>query len=185
MITRHRFEWLYLRPSALVMCLLVLCSWSCERPSPPLTAQGPLHLEEHLDSVRIDGSDVPAEVPSAVEWRFDEPQLDWKPFVQLKPAVSQAQLTRTDDALRVTLTAATDDDEGGALGGIYIDLPWNDHWCLEPVNDEYSDLVEKYTAFLEQQWKSHRALAESFSRQGNLALTPEQLATLRALGYIE
>ncbi len=62
---------------------------------------------------------------------------------------------------------------------------WNDPWCLEPVNDEHPDLVEKYTAFLEAQWEAHQALAQVFTRSGEVALTPEQLQTLRALGYIQ
>jgi arylsulfatase A-like enzyme len=62
---------------------------------------------------------------------------------------------------------------------------WNDPWCLEPLNDEYPDLVEKYTAFLEKQWEAHQALAQHFTPGGEVELTPEQLETLRALGYIQ
>jgi arylsulfatase A-like enzyme len=77
-----------------------------------------------------------------------------------------------------------DEDERRPMPLLLFDL-WNDPWCLEPVNDERPDLVEKYTEFLERQWESHRALAQRFGRQGEVALKPEQLATLRALGYIE
>jgi hypothetical protein len=62
---------------------------------------------------------------------------------------------------------------------------WNDPWCLEPVNDEHPDLVEKYTAFLEAQFAAHQSLAQLFTRLGDVVLTPEQLETLRALGYIQ
>jgi arylsulfatase A-like enzyme len=62
---------------------------------------------------------------------------------------------------------------------------WNDPWCLEPVNDEHPDLVEKYTAFLEAQFEAHQALATLFTPGAEVALTPEQLETLRALGYIQ
>ncbi|MEE9245357.1 MAG: hypothetical protein V3U63_04075 [Gemmatimonadota bacterium] len=62
---------------------------------------------------------------------------------------------------------------------------WNDPWCLKPVNDEHLDLVEKYTAFLEEQWEAHQNLAQHFTRSGEVELTPEQLQTLRALGYIQ
>ncbi len=62
---------------------------------------------------------------------------------------------------------------------------WNDPWCLESVNDEHPDLVEKYTAFLEAQWEAHQALAKLFTPSESVALTPEQLETLRALGYIQ
>jgi len=46
--------------------------------------------------------------------------------------------------------------------------------------------VEHYTEFLEAQWAAHRALAQRFTLSGEgAALTPEQLRTLRALGYIQ
>ena len=45
--------------------------------------------------------------------------------------------------------------------------------------------MEKYTEFLEAQWEAHQALAQRFTRAGEIALTSEQLETLRALGYIQ
>jgi len=45
-------------------------------------------------------------------------------------------------------------------------------------------LVKKYTAFLEERWKAHQELAKVFSRSGKEPFTPEQLQTLRSLGYI-
>ncbi len=62
---------------------------------------------------------------------------------------------------------------------------WNDPWCLKPVSDKYPELVEDYTAFLEKQWEAHQALAQHFTPGGEVELTPEQLETLRALGYIQ
>jgi hypothetical protein len=38
-----------------------------------LTADMPLHLEEHLDVATIVGSEVPADAPAVMEWHFDEP----------------------------------------------------------------------------------------------------------------
>ncbi|MCZ6515411.1 MAG: hypothetical protein O6850_06075, partial [Acidobacteria bacterium] len=67
------------------MALLSILA-SCETGPKPLTADLPLHLEEHLDAASIEGSEVPADVPSAVEWRFDKPQPDWKPVVPLQPS---------------------------------------------------------------------------------------------------
>ena len=46
-------------------------------------------------------------------------------------------------------------------------------------------MVEKYTEFLEAQWEAHQALAQQFTRSEESPLTPEQLQTLRALGYIQ
>jgi arylsulfatase A-like enzyme len=62
---------------------------------------------------------------------------------------------------------------------------WNDHYCLWSLHEERPDLVEKYTEFLEVQWEAHRALAQHFTQSGDVVLTPEQLETLRALGYIQ
>ena len=57
-------------PVTLLTLPLVHCSGS-----PPdsliLTAEVPLHLEEHVDAATLVGSEVPADVPAAVEWRFD------------------------------------------------------------------------------------------------------------------
>ena len=62
---------------------------------------------------------------------------------------------------------------------------WNDPLVLDPVNERYPELVEKYTAFLEAQFEAHQALAQLFTPSASVALTPEQLETLRALGYIQ
>ena len=61
---------------------------------------------------------------------------------------------------------------------------WNDPCCLNPVNQERADLVEKYTAFLEEQWEAHQALGQYLNPGEDVVLTPEQLEMLRTLGYI-
>lgn len=61
---------------------------------------------------------------------------------------------------------------------------WNDPECLNSLHEERPDLVEKYTNFLEAQWEAHQALAKHFTRSKDSPLTPEQLETLRSLGYI-
>jgi arylsulfatase A-like enzyme len=61
---------------------------------------------------------------------------------------------------------------------------WEDPNCLAPLNEARSDLVEKYTEFLEATLKEHRELAKSFSRSPDSALTPQQIQTLRSLGYL-
>jgi hypothetical protein len=62
---------------------------------------------------------------------------------------------------------------------------WNDPHCLNSLHEEQPDLVEKYTEFLEAQWEAHKALAQHFTRSEDSPLTPEQLRTLRSLGYIQ
>ena len=57
----------------------VSCSGS-PPDSPVLTADMPLKLQEHLDASTVVGSEVPADQPQPVEWRFDEPQPEWTPY---------------------------------------------------------------------------------------------------------
>jgi arylsulfatase A-like enzyme len=61
---------------------------------------------------------------------------------------------------------------------------WADPFALHPVNEQHPDLVKKYTTFLEETWKDHQLLAKQFTPGAKVALTPEQLERLRALGYI-
>jgi arylsulfatase A-like enzyme len=82
-----------------------------------------------------------------------------------------------------------DEDEEDALWRrpvplLLFDL-WNDPFCLKSVHEEHPELVEHYTAFLEEQWEAHQALGQHFTQSGDVVLTPEQLETLRALGYIQ
>jgi tRNA A-37 threonylcarbamoyl transferase component Bud32/tetratricopeptide (TPR) repeat protein len=64
--------------------------------------------------------------------------------------------------------------------------PKGDPYLSHSLHEERPDLVEHYTEFLEAQWAAHQALAQRFTRSGEEAvLTPEQLRTLRSLGYIQ
>ena len=56
---------------------------------------------------------------------------------------------------------------------------WNDPMALWSLHEERPDLVQKYTAFLEEQFE-----AQQFTPGEESPLTPEQLRTLRSLGYI-
>jgi hypothetical protein len=57
--------------------------------------------------------------------------------------------------------------------------------AVHALNEEHPDLVEKYTEFLVAQWEAHQALGQLFTPSESVALTPEQLETLRTLGYIQ
>jgi hypothetical protein len=61
---------------------------------------------------------------------------------------------------------------------------WNDPICVTPINEQRPDLVKKYTKFLDDTWAAHQTLATRFTPGPKVALTPEQLERLRALGYI-
>ena len=80
----------------------------------------------------------------------------------------------------------------GAVHPYYEDVPrlllydlHEDPFATRAVNEEHPELVEKYRRLLVRQWKAHRALATRFTDAAEVALTPEQLEQLRALGYIQ
>ncbi|MEE9183144.1 MAG: sulfatase [Acidimicrobiia bacterium] len=134
-------------PATLLALPLVSCSGSSS-DSPVLTAEMPLHLEDHLDAAIVVGSGVPAEVPEAVEWRFDELQPDWKPVVPGHGA-EPVRLERTENALRLTLSEANGldlwfSDAGDPQGGVYVDLPdWRrEDWAYVLVRARASENVE-------------------------------------------
>ena len=124
---------------------LTLVSSSCSPSgSTVLTADMPLHLEEHLDVATIVGSEVPADILAPVEWRFDEPQPGWKPVVPREPGIKPVQATRTEDALRLTLTEANRGSRDNLHGGVYIDLPdWSrEDWAYVLVWARTSENVD-------------------------------------------
>ena len=62
---------------------------------------------------------------------------------------------------------------------------WSDPYCLDSLHEQRPDLVEKYTLFLEKQFAAHQALGQRFAQAEVSPLTPEQLRSLRALGYVQ
>jgi hypothetical protein len=107
-----------------------------------LTAEIPLYLEEHLDAARIVGSKIPDVVPEPVEWRFDEPQPDWKPLKPRRAQMEAVKPIRVEDALRLPLTAKN--RVPGSLflfGRIYVELPdWNiEDWAYVEIRARTRD----------------------------------------------
>ena len=120
---------------------------------PVLTADMPLHLEDHLDAATIEGSEPPTDPPHAVEWRFDEPQPDWKVARPAAGGYSEADLTRTSDGLRVSLPGGRRNPNGLIAGGMYIDLPdWRrDEWGEVLVRARTGDAVVNMSLLLNPQ----------------------------------
>ncbi|MGH7475321.1 MAG: sulfatase family protein [Longimicrobiales bacterium] len=111
------------RTSRLAALLPPSLLWlACGGPA-PLTVDTPLHLEEHVSSATITGSEVPANPPQPVEWRFDQPQPDWKATPMWNAPFGTAALARTGEGLRVTLTDLTRNQRGTAVAGIHVDVP--------------------------------------------------------------
>jgi len=117
--------------TCLIILSAVLLLFGCRDTEPEqqtaLTVEMPLHLEDHVDTAQIEDSEVPENTTKPVEWRFDEPQPDWKAIVAHKD-VELAQVIQAEDALRIVLTQANspirpDGKNGSRLGSIYIDLP--------------------------------------------------------------
>jgi arylsulfatase A-like enzyme len=100
----------------------------------------------------------------------------WGASLEINPPVQPAWAGRGE----------YDDARGERLAPLLLFDLWNDPYCLDPVNEERPGLVEKYAELLEAQFEAHQALAEHVGAAGEeIVLTPEQLETLRSLGYIQ
>jgi len=135
--TSERF-WLL---SALLMALTAGCA-GLETGPAPLTAKVPLHLEEHLDKAHIEGSEVQIEVLDVKEWRFDEPQRDWKAADPIPEGFDPVEPVRVDDALRVPMTEVNRrPGSRRLLGSVYVELPdWNlEDWSFVEIRARTAD----------------------------------------------
>ena len=126
------------------LSLFLLAIAGCGRPSPAdrtLTAELPLHLEEHLDSASIYGSEVPKDVPEDAVWRFDEGIQGWTGAVLLLDQPKAPLTTHAGDALRLTLTKENRNRFGFRVGAAYVGLPgWKpDDWGTVVVRARTAD----------------------------------------------
>ena len=89
-----------------------------------LTAENPLHLEDFVDVAVVEGSEVPAETPPALEWRFEDGDTEWMAFSHYEPSIPPLVAEVVDGAYQVRLTEANDDPRGWGLHGeVYVELP--------------------------------------------------------------
>jgi len=149
MVRYARGRYPMFRWTTLLLAVLVApgCAGSDSGP-PPLTAEMPLHLWEHLDDATIVGSEVSEGLIEPVEWRFDEPQPDWKPVMMMNPNTEPVKVERTDDALRVILDESSNSSpEGNPRGRIAIELPqWNGwDWGSILVRARSSEGIQTFT----------------------------------------
>ena len=117
--------------SLAALLLAILLTAGCTGLDPgasPLAAEVPLHLEDHLDAATIVGSDILSDAPETVEWRFDEPQPDWKPAYGYEFSQKLVEPVRTGDALRLVIEEEHVDSDGALCGYVYTDLP---DWQLQ------------------------------------------------------
>ncbi len=122
-------------------------SLGCRGPQPSsavLTAETPLHLEEHLEAATVEASELPPQLPTPEEWRFDQPQPDWKPVGFRSPHERLPRVDYVEDAVRVTLSDEEPPTGWRPQGGLYIDLPdWNlEDWAYVMVRLRTSDDID-------------------------------------------
>ena len=124
---------------AFILSVCLLAAFGCQRPKSKgrvLTADMPLHLEDHVDRARIEGCEIPTDAPDVASWRFDKDQPAWKVSVPFDPSRKPLEVARVKDALRLILSKKIAIQAGKMLsyrqGGVYIDLPdWNrDDWDI-------------------------------------------------------
>ena len=141
----NRMALRFLRRTAIPIAILLAsgCSGPEAERRTLLTAELPLHLEEHVDAANIVGSEVPEETPEIVEWRFNKQQPDWQPADPINPDIKPVSVSRTDDALRLSLEEAGRTHQGNLFGAIYAELPnWNrDDWSYVLVKARTSDKI--------------------------------------------
>ncbi|MCK4932752.1 MAG: sulfatase-like hydrolase/transferase, partial [Candidatus Aminicenantes bacterium] len=127
-------------------------AFSCSGPEsdqPLLTAEVPLHLEEHIDAAMIEGSEIPEDLPAVVEWRFDEPQPEWSPVDHPDSKNRPIETRLTEDSLRLFLgnNNASVDPFGKQLlqGGIYVEVPeWKrEDWAYIVVRARSSENINE------------------------------------------
>lgn len=134
----HSLMWLIVLTTAL---LLSGCRDTKPEQQKALTAEMPLHLEDHLDAAHIEGSEVPEDIPKLVEWRFNEPQPDWKPVKPIPAELEAVKPIKAEDALRLPLTMRNSISGARLVGAIYVELPdWNlQDWAYVEIRARTGD----------------------------------------------
>jgi arylsulfatase A-like enzyme len=91
--------------------------------APILSADLPLHLEEHLAAATIDGSALPENPPEPVEWGPGALHSQWRRAYPFELTTEPARVVRISDGLRLDFTEQNRDSEGDLVGGVYVDVP--------------------------------------------------------------
>jgi arylsulfatase A-like enzyme len=129
---------------AFLLALCMIAAFGCQGRGPTeqaLSADVPLHLEDHIDAARIEGCEVPTDIPEVFEWRFSKDMRGWKATVPLRPGMKKIKATYHEDALRLTLTKETMNPWGYRMGSVHVDLDdWNgDEWGFIVIQARTTD----------------------------------------------
>ena len=136
----------YLRLKTFVILITVFMAINCSGPDsnqPLLTAEVPLHLEEHIDDAKIVDSEVDENLLTPIDWSFDKPQPYWKPIRPMPAKMEAVKPVRVDDALRLPLTERSRAENSRLYGIIYIELPdWDlEEWAYVEIRARTQDSV--------------------------------------------
>ncbi len=171
--------------------LIVGTSVFASRATSPSSAGGTPRLQGQRDVAQGDRSGSPATIPGTVEWRFSEPQPDWKSalpvprlrFSEPRPdsalpvpglPLEMAGLERTKDALRVTLFDGSRLARRSWAGGVYVDLPdWRrEEWAEVVVSARTTGSVNRMSIGLNPPEGVVPAGANQVTFQARGGLTP-------------
>jgi arylsulfatase A-like enzyme len=132
--------------STLAITLMVSCSGP-DSDQPLLTAELPLHLEDHINDAKIVGSEVGQDLLTPVVWNFDEPQPNWKAAGPIFSEEGVARLESSEEVLRINFSEANrEKNSGNIIGAIYVDLPdwrrqdWGDIIVQAKNSDHFFNL---------------------------------------------
>lgn len=82
----------------------------------PLTAEVPLHLENHIGDAQVEGASLSASAPEPLEWRSDALRTEWKRGYAFEADVEPASVEWAGDGLRLTFDEAHRDSDGLLVG---------------------------------------------------------------------
>ncbi|HXV63795.1 MAG TPA: sulfatase-like hydrolase/transferase, partial [Vicinamibacteria bacterium] len=136
---------------------------SCGGSNLPVLVESetPIHLEDHLESARVDSAPPPTVLPGQRDWTFEEENASWKPLSVPAPpengtrsrgaTVPSCTLAHEDGALRVSLSEASRFGDV-VIGGVYTELDEGeepDPWGAIVLRARASDRIRGAAVLLE------------------------------------
>ena len=128
-----------------------------------MTLESPvaIHLEDHLESARVESAEPPTTVPNQVVWNFADGRASWQALRTPHPVSDEARsgsttLSRETDLVRVVDALRLRIRDGSRLGdalvgGVYTELDdWSfDDWGTVVVRARTTDVVRGMVVLFE------------------------------------